>query len=771
MKQIINIAKNELYSLFYSPIAWVIMILFLVLTSIDYSIYITSYLSAIDRGGVFLSAVRQLTNGVLKGEFRGIYTNLYLFFPLITMGLISRETNKGTIKLLYSSPVKVHEIVLGKFLAIVVFTIALIVLVLFTFVGLSISLANPDYGNMIASLIGLFLVLCTFASIGLFISSLTSYSIVAAVITFVVFAVFTKMNMILYNVNILPDITFYLNMKLRMKPLFEGLLNTRDIFYFLIICGSFLSFTIIKLKSATESISIYKKASRYATVIGVAFIIGYISTRPPLMVFIDSTRDQIHTITPPTQKTLAKLDEDNLQITVFANVLTRKITSITPRRQNGIIYSILGPYIRFKPYMEVEFIYYYAESPYAYTAPEDEDKTLKERAQKAAKINGIDFDQVLTLEQVKEFYDVTRENNDNFFLLKYKDKQIVVRTFIGGDYWPYENEWAAAFKRLINQSPTIVFLAGHGERSPFSGRKISYSMLTGAKKNRNSLLNQGYTIDTLSLKNHESIPLDIAGLAIVDPKIHYSQEGINKIKEYITAGGNLFVAAEPYHREEISPVLKLLGLSLHKGILVQSNSNRPANVVTTYLTETAQHLNPRFYKGMQLATKYYGGTGYKVMMKSATALEYNEDGDFKIKPLLKTHELLSWMRFKPVPRDSLHEKLKRPGNSPTGPFITALMMHRKINGKQQVVIAAGDADYIANTLASSRSLYNFGFGFYSFSQFSYGKFPANTMSTDTDNKFAIGSDDVIYQKAAFIYIIPFLMALLGSVILIRRKRK
>lgn len=130
MKRIKYIAKNELYSLFYSPIAWLLMILFLILTSTDYIGVMDAYLRGFMRGGPDLRGIHELTNLFISDRFFGyfpkIITNLYMIFPLITMGLISREVNNGTIKLLYSSPVSVTEVVLGKYFAITIFSLTLI---------------------------------------------------------------------------------------------------------------------------------------------------------------------------------------------------------------------------------------------------------------------------------------------------------------------------------------------------------------------------------------------------------------------------------------------------------------------------------------------------------------------------------------------------------------------------------------------------------------------------------------------------------------------
>src|SRR5688500_6611371 len=124
MKMIFKIAKTELRNLFYSPVAWFLAIAFLVQCALFYAIPLVkmaTYQELMERNDPhFTSLGIALTKYIFlsgDGVFVNVLTNLYLFVPLLTMGLISREINNGSIKLLYSSPVKTREIVLGKYLA------------------------------------------------------------------------------------------------------------------------------------------------------------------------------------------------------------------------------------------------------------------------------------------------------------------------------------------------------------------------------------------------------------------------------------------------------------------------------------------------------------------------------------------------------------------------------------------------------------------------------------------------------------------------------
>src|ERR1700754_4430480 len=126
MKTTIKIAKTELGYLFYSPIAWFLLIVFLIQCGLTYTGAIGTYIVSQDLGGEYLRVLGTLTSRVLGAPY-GVLANItkqtYLYFPLLTMGLMSREINSGTIKLLYSSPVTITEIVLGRFLAMMVYSL------------------------------------------------------------------------------------------------------------------------------------------------------------------------------------------------------------------------------------------------------------------------------------------------------------------------------------------------------------------------------------------------------------------------------------------------------------------------------------------------------------------------------------------------------------------------------------------------------------------------------------------------------------------------
>lgn len=170
---ILKIAGTELNLLFYSPIAWFLLVVFLFQCALSYTDKLDPYLISQQLGGSYLNNLKFLTSnifGLPRGFFVDIKGYMYLYLPLLTMGLISRELSSGTIKLLYSSPIRIREIVLGKYLAMMAFCgILALVMGVFTIFGM-FNIQHIDYGLLFSGMLGVYLLICTYAAIGLFMS-------------------------------------------------------------------------------------------------------------------------------------------------------------------------------------------------------------------------------------------------------------------------------------------------------------------------------------------------------------------------------------------------------------------------------------------------------------------------------------------------------------------------------------------------------------------------------------------------------------------------
>ncbi|MCI7140030.1 ABC transporter permease subunit, partial [Alistipes sp.] len=167
-KLIFGIARNELATLFYSPVAWLLLIVFACQLGFDLS----TILAAITRIKALGSTINfSVTAGIVLG-YQGIYEviqqTIYLYIPLLTMNLMSREYASGSIKLLYSSPVNSMHIIGGKFLAMVILSLLFVVILALPLAVMFIAVPATDVPLVLAGLLSMFLLMLTYCAIGLF---------------------------------------------------------------------------------------------------------------------------------------------------------------------------------------------------------------------------------------------------------------------------------------------------------------------------------------------------------------------------------------------------------------------------------------------------------------------------------------------------------------------------------------------------------------------------------------------------------------------------
>jgi len=235
------ILKKELNSFFTSPIGYLVIIVFLVVN------------------GLFL--------WVFKGDFNILnagFADLNSFFfitpwffifliPAITMRSFSDEIRTGTIEILKTKPLTDWQIVTGKyFSALLLIVLALIptLTYVFTIYKLGNPVGNLDMGSIIGSYFGLLFLAGAFTSVGLFTSTLSNNQIVAfilgALLSFVMF----------YGFNAVADLELFpkmnienIGMQYHFKSISRGVIDTRDLIYFVSISFFFLFLTKINLKN------------------------------------------------------------------------------------------------------------------------------------------------------------------------------------------------------------------------------------------------------------------------------------------------------------------------------------------------------------------------------------------------------------------------------------------------------------------------------------------------------------------------------------------
>jgi ABC-2 type transport system permease protein len=641
MKTIVRVAKTELRTLFYSPIAWFLLVVFLIQCAITYFSQLESQARTQEIAGIGLQYMTRLTERIFAGRgglFSSVFEKLYLFIPLLTMGLISRETSSGTIKLLYSSPIKVREIVFGKYLAMMVYSLLLVAIMGIFLVAGMFHIKNPDGGLLVSGAIGFYLLLLAYSAIGLFMSCLTTYQVVAALCTFVMIGILSYIGTLWQDIDFVRDLTYFLSLNGRAEKMLVGMITTKDILYFLVIVYIFLGLSIYKLRAGMESKPAWIKAGRYIAIVASALLIGYISSFPSLTGYFDMTANKSRTLTPNAQSIIKELGDEPLEVTAYNNFLGRYSFFGMPVARNQDL-ARWEPYIRFKNNINLKYVQYYDSTlDVSYMMKMYPGKSIKEIAEQYAKGQKLKMSMFKTPAEIRKEIDLRPELNRYVMQLKWKGRTTMLRVFDDQMMWPSETEVAAAFKRLLQAKlPKVAFVTGDLERNIEKMSDKDYKALTKLSTFRNSLVNQGFDVDTLTLETQD-IPADISTLVIADPKIALSTVAITKLQQYIDKGGNLMICGEPGRQSLLNPLLQPLGVQLMEGQLVQQSDNLSPEIVTPDLTNTAASL----YKPLVESKE----DSMKVSMPGVAGLSYNSGGAWTIEPLLMTNSKLSWSKKK-----------------------------------------------------------------------------------------------------------------------------
>ena len=187
MRSILRILKTELKVFFYSPIAWLILLVFAVQVGVAFCGLYADNLRYQEIGYPVYEATAKLISG-MRGLFVQMLNNLYLYIPLLTMGLMSREYSNGSIKLLYSSPVSNFQIIIGKYLSTMVYGLILVLVMCLPTIFVAMYVESPDIKMMAVAALGVYMTICAYSAIGLFLSTITQYQVVAVISTLIVLA-------------------------------------------------------------------------------------------------------------------------------------------------------------------------------------------------------------------------------------------------------------------------------------------------------------------------------------------------------------------------------------------------------------------------------------------------------------------------------------------------------------------------------------------------------------------------------------------------------
>ena len=234
--------KKEMRLYFTSPVAYVVVTIFLVIAGyFFYSIFAFFSLASMQSAmNPAMGRDLNVTDSVMRPLFSNISVILLLLMPLVTMRLFAEERRSGTIELLLTYPVRDGAVLVGKYLAALALYALMLTLTLL-YPAMLAYFARVEWGPLVTGYLGLLLMGSTFLAVGLFASSLTENQIIASVTTFGILLIFWVIGWSAdYAGGPWGKLLTHLSILEHYDSFAKGVLDTKDVIYY-------LNFTILAL--------------------------------------------------------------------------------------------------------------------------------------------------------------------------------------------------------------------------------------------------------------------------------------------------------------------------------------------------------------------------------------------------------------------------------------------------------------------------------------------------------------------------------------------
>ena len=741
MRKIRTIMNNELKLLFCSPIAWLLLVILFVQTGISYS----GALLAIIRSKILAYGMENMSAVLFSNEWTGVLVSLqsymYLYVPLLTMGLVSRDRQSGTSKLLESSPVTPWQTVCGKFCAMAVFGLAFLSEAII-YAAISWPLVeNFDILAVCTGILGIYLLYLAYSAIGLYMSSLTSYPIVAAVGTL---AALFAMNLIPrfgQDIPVMRDIAYWIGISGRADSFIAGMICSEDLAYYIGVTMFFLALCVFRLDSFRTRPTLGKSLLRHGCAALLLFILAFASSRPAFKLYADATQVKSNTLTVQSQEVVSRLDGP-LEITTYVNILGKDAYYGYPKNYLNDV-SRFSRYTRFKPDIDFKYVYYYHDTPDGRIAsrPRYRGMTTPEIARAVMKTERLKekiFIDSTELASLDASLDLASEGYNFFRVLRYGGREARLRMYDDMDKHPAETEITAAMKNLAQGPVKVGILGGHGERSmDATGEKGLYTMAAD-KTFRYSLINQGFEVKATGCDSLDRFDI----IVIADPREPFGEAGIEALRRFIDRGGNLLIAAKKYSRQVLEPLSSLLGIEFSAEPLPGSYPELDPALCVAEFTHSACSLTPMMHS--------YRREGYVVCGPASLAVDCSGAASkgFAVTEILRDPKAC-----------------------------VACALERDSSAARQRIVVLGDADFITNgemmTTHTGVNAANYGLVMETMRYLSGGEYPVYMYrQPPIDNHMRLL--DRSWKKPVkyiFRWILPLLLLLAGAIFLIRRRSR
>jgi ABC-2 type transport system permease protein len=250
MQNILAIWQREMKSYFVSPIAYVVLTIFLFISGLFFFGYLTEIVDYAMMQAQYGRGAQPIdVPGLVIGSLFQTTSVILLFIvPMLTMGLFAEEKKRGTIELLLTTPVGNFQAMLGKYLASLTFLIILFFSSIITISPLFVY-GQPEWKPILAGYLGLFLYGAALLAVGLFISTLTENQIVAVIVTFGVSIVLLIIKLFSASaVGVTKNVIDYLSVSSHLEDFLKGVIDTTHVIYYVTLAfvGLFLAYRTLE---------------------------------------------------------------------------------------------------------------------------------------------------------------------------------------------------------------------------------------------------------------------------------------------------------------------------------------------------------------------------------------------------------------------------------------------------------------------------------------------------------------------------------------------
>lgn len=515
------IYKRELKSYFSS----VIGPLFIAATLFLIGLYFTVY---------------NLFNGYPNISY-AISSVVFLFLisvPVLTMRILAEERRQKTDQMILTAPVGIGQIVIGKFLALLtIFAIPTAVLCIYPL--LLSRFGTVPMAESYVAILGFFLYGAACIAIGIFISSLTESTVIAAVLTFaalfLTFVMSGICSLISQTGNLLTKILGCLDVVSRFDEFLNGTLNISAVVYLLSVIGLMLFLTTQSIQKRRYSVSVKSLSfGAYSTgLVAMGMVVAVlvnlvVGNLPGNLTSFDVTENKLHSITERTKEFLNTVTED---VTIY--VLSNE------ENMDSVVKQTLDRYKEQSKHIKVEFVDP-AVNPKFYTQYTD---------------SAVSYGSMIVVSEKR-----SKVIDYNSLYETSIDYTTYSQTVTGYDG---EGQITSALAYVTNENmPKVYMITGHGEKEWES------SFTTAIEK-------ENVTYEKLTLLNTDAVPEDAECIIINAPTSDFSKDDADKVLNYLKDGGKAIVISTwtDVAMTNFESILEWYGISLVEGIVVEGNAN------------------------------------------------------------------------------------------------------------------------------------------------------------------------------------------------------